>query len=233
MSPGDSRSHRRVAAATTPRLRDRLAGAPDGRLELLHRGPHAVYLLLDDGHETSALGVLAAGAVRVPNGLRTALPRLDALDLSDQRLVEGSIRLGAEALVVTRLVDATVPRLRDAGRVRAARPGDAASVLDGIGRGDGLTPYGDDVACGWLAARVASGLPVPADEVRTAARRTTLLSATLLDCALHGEVLPEFATWLHSRSADDEAALLSVGASSGRGLLQGARVALGDEAVAA
>jgi hypothetical protein len=223
MSPGQGR----VTAAATPRLRDRLSAAPEGRLEVLHRGPHAVYLVLDDGHERSALGILATGAVRVPNGLRTTLATLDGLDLTAPRLDGGSVRLGAETIVVTRLVDAAVPRLPEASG------GDAASVLAGIGRGDGLTPYGDDVACGWLATRLASGLPVPTDEVRAAARRTTLLSATLLDCALHGEVIPEFAAWLGSRRAADEAALLAVGASSGRGLLEGARLALGDVAAAA
>ena len=32
--------------------------------------------------------------------------------------------------------------------------------------------------------------------MRAALDRTTLLSATLLDCALHGEVLPEFAAYV-------------------------------------
>ena len=217
----------RVPAATTPRLSDRLRAAPDGPLDMLHRGPQAVYLVLDDGRETSALGILAEGAVRVPNGLRTTLPRLDGLDLGAPRLVGGELRLGAQTLRVTRLVDASVPR------VVAASGGDGPSIVAGIGRGEGLTPYGDDVACGWLATRHAAGLPVPAGEVRSAARRTTLLSATLLDAALHGEVVPEFAAWLTTRSSEDEAALLAVGASSGRGLLEGARIALGDQAVAA
>ena len=115
----------------------------------------------------------------------------------------------------------------------AADGGTLDDVLAGIGRGDGLTPYGDDVACGWLATRYAAGLRTPADEVRAAGRRTTLLSATLLDCALHGEVLPEFAAWLARRGAAEEAALTAVGASSGRGLLEGARLALGIEAMAA
>ena len=32
--------------------------------------------------------------------------------------------------------------------------------------------------------------------VRDVLDRTTVLSATLIDCALHGEVLPEFAAYL-------------------------------------
>ena len=67
-----------------------------------------------------------------------------------------------------------------------------------VGRGDGLTPLGDDVLCGWLAAR-ARRVARPTRRRRgpcAAPRRTTLLSATLLDCALHGEVLPEFAAYV-------------------------------------
>ncbi len=213
-------------AAATTRLRDQLATAPDGPLAVLHRGPHAVYLAVP-GPEPWALGLLATGAARVPNGLRTALPHLSDLDLLAARLVSGTLLIGDTGVLVTRLVDATVPG------VAAAEGGRLDDVLAGIGRGDGLTPYGDDVACGWLATRYAAGLPTPAAEVRVAARRTTLLSATLLDCALHGEVLPELAAWLASRGAPEEAALTAVGASSGRGLLEGARLALGGEAIAA
>jgi hypothetical protein len=217
---------RHLPAAATTRLRDQLATAPDGQLAVLHRGPHAVYLTVP-GHGAWALGVLATGAARVPNGLRTALPHLCDLDLAAARLVAGTLLLGDTEVRVTRLVDATVPG------VAAADGGRLADVLAGIGRGDGLTPYGDDVACGWLATRYAAGLPTSADEVRAAARRTTLLSATLLECALHGEVLPEFAAWLARRGAPEEAALALVGASSGRGLLEGARLALGAEVLAA
>ena len=219
-----------LPAAATSRLRDHLRSAPDGPLAVLHRGPHAVYVAVPRSPaapEPWALGLLATGAAHVPNGLRTALPHLSDLDLPAARLVSGTLLLGDTEVRVTRLVDATVPS------VAAADGGRLDEVLAGIGRGDGLTPYGDDVACGWLATRYAAGLPTPADEVRAAGRRTTLLSATLLDCALHGEVLPELAAWLARRGASEEAALTAVGASSGRGLLEGARLALGGEAIAA
>jgi len=221
-----------LPAAATTRLRDRLAAAPDGPLGVLHCGPLAVYLSVETVDGTPwALGVLAAGAARVPNGLRTALPHLADLDVGSARLASGELRLGhapSQAVVrVTRLVDATV-------RPVPAAPGGALDdVLAEIGRGDGLTPYGDDVACGWLATRYAAGLSLPAEQVRAAGRRTTLLSATLLDCALHGEVLPELAAWLAGQGAAEESALIAVGASSGRGLLAGARLALGVEAAAA
>nr|WP_253945199.1 DUF2877 domain-containing protein [Nocardioides sp. zg-DK7169] len=101
-----------------------------------------------------------------------------------------------------------------------------------VGVGDGLTPYGDDVLCGWLAAHRAAGVATPEvdDAVRALAHRTTLLSATLLDCAVRGEVLPEFAAWLRALGTPGEpaaaATLASIGHTSGLGLLRGARRAL-------
>ena len=68
--------------------------------------------------------------------------------------------------------------------------------------------------------------------VRSLLPRTTLLSATLLDCALHGEVLPEFAAYLLALGTPDEASraadLSSIGHTSGAGLLHGARRALAE-----
>jgi hypothetical protein len=101
-----------------------------------------------------------------------------------------------------------------------------------VGNGGGLTPLGDDVLCGWLAVLVATDNLT--DDVAAAVRgtldRTTLLSATLLDCALHGEVLPEFATYVTALGtpAEDAAAteLLAIGHTSGAGLWWGARHAL-------
>ncbi len=101
-----------------------------------------------------------------------------------------------------------------------------------VGHGGGLTPFGDDVLCGWLAVLVAAGRldEKDAQTAKAALSRTTILSATLIDCALHGEVLPEFATYLRSLGspAEDDAvrALTAIGHSSGIGLWWGARHAL-------
>ncbi len=86
--------------------------------------------------------------------------------------------------------------------------------------------------CGWLAVLVATDRLT--DDVATAVRsvldRTTLLSATLVECALHGEVLPEFAAYLAALGtpAEDDAAqaLTRIGHTSGAGLWWGARHAL-------
>ncbi len=107
-----------------------------------------------------------------------------------------------------------------------------AAILRKVGYGGGLTPLGDDVLCGWLAVLVATDRLT--DEVAAAVRdvldRTTVLSATLVECALHGEVLPEFAAYVAALGTPAEAgatrALTSIGHTSGAGLWWGARHAL-------
>ena len=255
-----------IPVAAPRRVRERLRAVPDGEVEVLHRGTSAMYVAVAGW----CVGVLAAGAARVPCGLRLAgstdLPRV--LGLSDRFLHEdvvwadpaayvsgGTLHVGSSALSISRIVETYVPRIRHEVVLQKATPvtvqatppatvaGFADSHLTGrridaataealLGRGEGLTPLGDDMLAGWLALHRAAGVPTPAvDEVvRTARARTTLLSATLLDCALHGEVLPEYADWLRSVGTPDEPArvraLHSIGATSGAGLHLGATLAL-------
>ena len=117
-----------------------------------------------------------------------------------------------------------------------ARP-DPDSVGDLLGLGPGLTPLGDDVLAGWLAAAVASRHPALQDLRSTVAlsarERTTSLSATLLACAARGEGVPEFRS-LMTGVADENSdvieqslsLLLRVGDTSGEGLVLGAQLAL-------
>lgn len=231
-------TQRTVPVSSSVRVRDWLRAAPDGPVPVVHRGPHAVYVDLG-GTSTSprCVGVLAADAAAVPCGLRTRLADLRGLG-DEARVTGGVLRLGGTAFPVRRLVDVGVPTITGPDTV-AARPLGSIDPAALIGRGDGLTPYGDDVVCGWLAARRAVGVPTPAvvSAVREHLGRTTLLSATLLDCALHGECLPALAVWLRARGSGAEAAararLLAVGGSSGAGLLVGAERALGEVRVAA
>ncbi len=109
-----------------------------------------------------------------------------------------------------------------------------------VGAGPGLTPLGDDLLCGWLAAHRAAGRATPATDAvldllvgsgrRLEGPATTLLSATLLDCARHGEVLPELGSWLGALGTPEEGARLArlqtIGSTSGAGLAEGARLAL-------
>ncbi len=250
-----------IPVVAPPRVRDLLRAAPDGPVPVVHVGAHALYVEVG----ARAVGVLAAGAARVPCGLRTTLNHLQPLLSTNggptAYLGGGTLHVGGRSLPVGRIEGSYVPRLShgvvrsteaDPVTVQATPPAtvtgfaaahlphgriDAGAVPGLLGRGEGLTPLGDDLLAGWLALHRALGLPT--DEVDHSVLRllprTTLLSATLLECAMHGEVLPEFAAWLRALdprapdTADQPAratALSAVGATSGAGLLLGARTAL-------
>jgi hypothetical protein len=237
-----------VPAAAGARVRDRLAG-PLREAEVVHRGRDAVYL----DESGWALGVLAGRATRVPCALALATsgrgPELDLADVQRAEVGGGQVRLHLPDRVlvvrVGRLVDTTVPRLRslpDSGML-ALLGAHARPALDELGAdlvrdvaerperllglGSGLTPLGDDVVAGWAAASYALGVPVQGVDPRGA---TTLLSATLVDCARRGEVLPEFRELVRALAAPtrehvvERAAidLAAVGHTSGAGLLLGA-----------
>ncbi|WP_167736185.1 DUF2877 domain-containing protein [Nocardioides sp. 503] len=209
-----------IPASAPDRVAVRLRAAADGTRALLHTGPDAVYVDLDG----RALGVVGRHAWQVPCALRT---RLDALP---------AVRSAAVVGGVLHLDDVPVR----VGRVVSAQVGVRPLVLSGavvepatlVGSGAGLTPYGDDVLCGYLAAHRAAGRATDDldAEVTGLLPRTTVLSATLLECAMRGEVLPEvadlIAAWGTPAAAAAAAALLRVGSSSGAGLLEGARWAL-------
>jgi hypothetical protein len=183
-----------------------------------------------------------------------------AVDPTSPYVERGTLYLTGDPLRVGRFVDVRVPRidlrrvLRAASptrnaEVRPPRPAadglaaleslpvltahiDEATVRGLVGNGGGLTPFGDDVLCGWLAVLVATDRLT--DDVTAAVRggldRTTVLSATLVDCALHGEVLPEFAAYAAALGTPEEDAaarvLTQIGHTSGAGLWWGARHAL-------
>ncbi|MCW2793950.1 MAG: hypothetical protein JWO76_3048 [Nocardioides sp.] len=232
------------------RVHDLLRAAPDGDLRVLHRGRHAVYVDLGGW----CLGVVGADAAAVPCALRLRTPDLAEIHGASAYVGSGVLHLDGTPLVVGRIVDVRVARADLEGAARytadsvttqATPPAsvaefvgplhlparlDPAAVGRLVGLGDGLTPLGDDILCGWLATHRAAGVPTPDVDaaVRALMPRTTLLSATLLDCALHGEVLPEFAAYLSALGDRETAAarLAAVGHTSGAGLLYGARLAL-------
>lgn len=203
---------------------------------MLHASGTAIYVDLDGW----ALGLVGASATRVPCGLWSTVPDLGALE---PRVVvrDGTLVVGGHVVRVTRLAD---PRVARVGRHEDVRsepgflmtsgldlPGRhlAEADLDRLlGRGPGLTPLGDDVLAGWFTARAALGRPddALAEGVRRRLGATTLLSATLLDCAIRGEALPQLTRWLGEPSAATAEALLAVGATSGAGLMAGAAMAI-------
>jgi hypothetical protein len=247
------------SAGAPPRVVAHLRSAPDGPVRVLHQSPAALYVEVA-GWCVGVVAPGAAQvpcALRLPPHISgVSAQEVLAAGAGSPYVERGTLYLAGHPLRVGRFVDVRVPRI-DLGRVlRAASPriaearpprpaagGLAAlrplpSRIDRhllrhlVGNGGGLTPLGDDVLCGWLAVLVATGRLT--DDVTAAVRgtldRTTLLSATLLDCALHGEVLPEFAAYVAvvGTPAEDVAAtaLTAIGHTSGAGLWWGARHAL-------
>lgn len=94
------------------------------------------------------------------------------------------------------------------------------------GRGEGLTPAGDDILAGYAASRHASGAPVPVSTL--AAGRSSPLGQAYLRCAERGELPDAGAAVLAAVCAGDAraaaaaaVALSDWGASSGVALLWG------------
>ncbi|NPD05610.1 DUF2877 domain-containing protein [Nocardioides sp. zg-1308] len=224
--------------AAPTRVRSRLAAAHDGPRRVLHASATGVYVDLDGW----CVGLVSATATRVPCAVWSTLPDLAHLAGLPVAVHGGTLVVGDQELRVVRLADPGVARV---GRHDVVPPTPAAVTAYGwdlpadgrltpahvdrlLGRGPGLTPLGDDVLAGWFLTRAALGLPDPAlvADLRRRLGVTTLLSATLLDCALRGEALPELAAWLADPTAAATDALLAVGATSGAGLLAGAGLAL-------
>jgi len=193
--------------------------------------------------------------VHVPCGIATALAALPDLAVGEPvGSGAGQLRAGPLQVRLSRLVSFAVPHLaahvarslasasvdlsaaRDQLPLRALAllaAGDPAAVPMLLGRGDGLTPVGDDVLAGWLVATRAAGRPndAVAGAVHAALDRTTSLSAALLRHAAAGEAIPAFRSVLASGGTEAVAGLLAVGHSSGAGMLLGARLALFDPPV--
>lgn len=196
---------------------------PRREATVLHADGQQVFVDL----EGCCLGVLGARAVQVPCGVRTDLPRLPQVDVGETaEVVDGAVVVGDVEVLVSNIVDTTVPVLSPDDCAEAATRLDAllgeevdgrrrslpSAGVEGLGHADpaaastllgvgpGLTPLGDDVLAGWLATAVASRHPqlpeMRAAVAREAFERTGLLSATLLACAARGEGVPEFRSLL-------------------------------------
>ncbi|GAA3680994.1 hypothetical protein GCM10022237_45050 [Nocardioides ginsengisoli] len=235
----------RVAGAGGTALRTLLDG-PAASGTVVHAGAQAVYADLGG----RVVGVLARGAVHVPCAIATTLPSLPEITVgAPVTAAGGMLTVGAMSVGVDRLVGFALPALDAAAteRLRVLDPdlspardqlpvsalerlaaGDPDAVPALVGRGDGLTPVGDDVLAGWLVTARATGrdhAPVTA-AVRAHLHRTTSLSATLLLHAADGEAIAPFRTAVASGDADAVAGLLAVGHTSGAGMLLGATLAL-------
>jgi len=208
------------------------------------------------------IGIAARDAIQVPVTIRTTLRRLPVATVGDPAEVRDAVlHVAGLAVSVERMLPTAAPVLADpltadrllaqalaehdqdridavraqlpAEALRALAAGDPAAVPPLLGRGDGLTPVGDDVLAGWLVAGHAVGRAI--EPVRTAVRahahRTTTLSAALLADAAAGECLPEFRALLLALATGHGvspavAALAAIGHTSGAGMLLGAHLAL-------
>ncbi|GAA0280560.1 DUF2877 domain-containing protein [Cryptosporangium japonicum] len=217
----------------------------------------ALYLATGDPR-VPALCV-AADAVRVPCAvlLGPGVPVPARPVGSPARIGDGRVEFGDHAVTVTRWWRPPRPRVRlsavdarqralsahtgaDAVYTLADRvlaDGDAdRAVTELLGRGEGLTPLGDDILSGTLVTLLAGGHPTgqliaSTVSAQLAARpgATTAVSAALLTHAARGECIPELAAVLTDplESLDSAVeALLGVGHSSGSGLLYGVRKGL-------
>jgi hypothetical protein len=242
-----------LPVAAPPRVAAWLAAAPDGPVPVLHRCDDAVHLDVAG----RCVGLLSRHAPGLPQSLRSNRHVVSSSGTQSAYLEGGILHLGALALVTGRLVEVRAPRLGPArvpstetspagakdlprscpaGLVAAPSRIDADSVSALVGRGEGLTPLGDDVVCGWLALHRAVGVATPEVDaaVRSLLGRTTALSAALLECALLGEVADPVAEHLAAlggpREAPTRLRLTRLGHTSGIGLAHGidlARAALG------
>ena len=177
------------------------------------------------------VGVVDQHAIQAPCALGARTDSLAGIGAGPAYVRAGVLHLSGVPLVIGRLRHVGVPALRPgraAHRSEPAAPLDTDTVARLVGAGDGLTPRGDDVLCGWLALHRAAGIPTPAvdEAIRMSLQHTTLLSATLLDCAMKGEVIRQFAAYVTALGTTAEAVaerdLLAVGHSTGAGLLEGA-----------
>jgi Protein of unknown function (DUF2877) len=100
-----------------------------------------------------------------------------------------------------------------------------------VGRGPGLTPLGDDILAGALVTLHALGADADplAGAVLSRAEDTTFVSAAMLWHAARGECVPELARLLTASPGSlprARADVLSIGHTSGAGLLRGVELGL-------
>ncbi len=145
--------------------------------------------------------------------------------------------LAAAARVLRELspAEAGVDTDRARRAIVALVAGEARPACALLGEGPGLTPAGDDVVAGALAACVLigpkAGLRAVPEILAHAHVATTSLSVALLSCAAAGQVVPEAARLLAALCGRGEVAtaltrLRSVGSTSGTALAIGILAAL-------
>lgn len=172
--------------------------------------------------------VLTVGRPLLPNGAQVArLPAVGStVIVGAEEVWDPTLWLGDADLVadgpydLVRAVESRDPSLAASAGARL------------IGRGGGLTPEGDDLVCGVAAVIAVGDWPGALREAWLGAligadlrRRTTALSATLLELAVGG-MGPEPLQALVAGDPTALARLEAIGHSTGRAMARGAAVAL-------
>ena len=195
-----------------------LAGprAPFGPLTLVVRGRL---------HLRPGAPALVTGCRLVLGECTISLERMrDRRPIAIDRPQSPSAIRAAVAATATVLPTAPAPLRPGLAALAEARIEDAVILL--AGRGDGLTPAGDDVLAGYAAARLAVGMPVALSPA--AAARSSPLGLAYLRCAERGELPDVAALLLGSLCRGSPTAaraalgpLMAWGASSGTALAWG------------
>jgi hypothetical protein len=214
-----------------------LRGAGTGRVEVVLDGGggyvslgHDRWVLLTHPRtqhgplslHVAALGPLVAGMpARLVDG---------GLEIGDRRIALAGVRMVERRRLSSSRVGppAYAPCGAELGAgVEALARGDVAAAVDLLaGRGEGLTPAGDDVLAGYAGWMATAGTPVRVADA--AADRTTGLSLAYLRCAERGELPAAAEALIAALGREDVAAaarsaraLARWGATSGRALMLG------------
>jgi hypothetical protein len=174
--------------------------------------------------------VLSVGPPVLPNGVQVGgLPAVgDEVVVRADEVWDPTLRLDHPPAIVPPEPD------DDLARAVMSRDVDAAALVGArlIGRGPGLTPEGDDLVCGVAAVVAVGDWPRALREAWVGAliggdlrRRTTALSATLLELAALG-MGPEPLQALVAGDPGALARLEAIGHSTGRAIARGAAVGL-------
>ncbi len=247
-----------LAAVASVALQPLLTG-PVQSATLLGVSDHAAWI----GTGDEVIVVSDRAAVRLPNALELAVEELGRWisNSDDVSVGDGIIRLGGLTAKARRWFDprpslgwceksqlrTNLERLRQmigpvdgSGLFKALTDGDTDAVLSSslilLGKGEGLTPEGDDVVAGALASHLLLGgalgrrLPYfellirPLDDLTRT--RTTSFSGALIRHALRGRVALPFAQVLSALTGRGDLTsatgrLVAVGHSSGAALAAG------------
>ena len=182
--------------------------APRGPLSLLVTGLHKSPLSPGDRAEITA-DELRVGALRVDlTRLATPVHATPAHAVAGPaHLAPPAHAVAAPAHLAAALAAAPAPPASLRPGLRALSAGDLPAALACLaGRGEGLTPAGDDVLAGFAAARHRAGRPVSFD-----ASRCSPLGRAYLRCAERGQLPEDLSRW---GSSSGTAMLWGMGAAA-------------------